>query len=1319
MNFNDIPRFETHSHSMFSNVRLLDSINRPEDLILTASKLGLSGICLTDHEILSGTVQWLEFEKDFKKKGKIPEDFKCGVGNEIYLVDTRKNGQDYYHCILLAKDAIGFRQLCELSSKSWYQCYMDRGMMRVPTLKQELAQVIKKNPGHVIMTSACIGGELGKTFLALNEAKRIGDDEKAQKCRDGIKDYINFGKELFGDDFYLEIAPGLNKDQLAFNKAAVKMGEFYGVKLIYGTDAHYLTKEHRYAHKAYLTQKDDEEREVDTFYEYAHLMDNEEAYSYLKESGITEEKFEELCNNSIEIKNKIEGYDIFRDPIIPHCEVKYYEATVPAALPEKYDILKALFLSNKEQERYWINQCWEGLNEKNLLTEKYLDRLQIEADIINTIGGKLGNCLFEYFNTMQSFIQVFWDCGSIVGPGRGSSVCFLSNYLLGITQLDPVEWNLAEWRFLNKDRVELPDVDIDIAPSKRPAILRKIREKYGELRVLQVATFGTSAPRASIQAAARGYRSEDYPNGIDPDESKYISSLIPTERGVTWTIDEMLYGNEEKDRKPNETFIEKMNEYPGLLEIVQGIEGIVDKNSQHASGVIIYNKDPWETGAIMRSPDGSLTTQFSLHDAEKLGDTKYDFLITEICDKMINCLNLLMDNGYFKGYSSIKEIYDDYLYPSKIDLNDQRMWDALGSGKIVDLFQFDTDVGGQAIRSIKPRTPLQLMMANALTRLTGEKGKERPIDRYVRMKDNIQLWYDECKNYGLTEEEIKVIEPYYLPAYGTPTTQEKLMLLCMDENIGHFTLKEANAARKICAKKKMSEIPALEEKFLNACPRRVFGEYVWQTAILPQMSYAFAEPHALAYSYIAIQILKLCVDKPVIYWNCACLITNSGSDDFNNDQEEVIEEIVSLYEEEDTDEYEYEDLPDRSGKKKKKVKTPDYGKVATAIGNFKTRGIEVTPPDINESKYTFTPDEKKNMIALGLRNITRISTDLAKRIIAGRPYESVEDFFERIKVNKVQALNLIKSGCFDSLNPDREEVLKDFVWKRAEPKTNLTLANMPTLIKYNMLDEECDEYVKLYSYNKYIRKSLSADKKTIKLLPKAMEYFCNHYDPDILVSEDEIDAKAWEKFYKKEIAPLSEYIKESKDSLLAELNQKLFDEEYEACTGGNVSHQEMEAMSFYYHDHELKDIDEYTYDLTDFSQLDENPEVEKTYTSKQGDEIVIYKLHHICGTVLDRNKIKNTVTILTPHGVVTVKIWKNQFAKYDKQISERGTDGKKHVMEKSWFSRGTLLYLQGIRRGESFVPKSYKDSRHHCPIMKITSVDGANINYVDKRYDEN
>lgn len=618
-NLSSIPRFDTHSHSEYSNIRLIDSICKIPDMIKTAAKLGMHGLALTDHECLSGHLKWLQTEKKLKASGAIPEDFKCACGNEIYLVEDRENIERYWHYILIAKNADGHKALRELSSTAWYHSFTARGMTRVPTQMSELKAIVEKYPNSLIATTACIGGFLGGRVLKLIEAEGQNDADIAYQCKCDIDEFIRWNIDLFGEDFYIEVAAGQSKDQIKFNKRVGMIAKAYNRKIVIGSDAHYLTAKERPIHKAYLNSKEGD-REVDEFYFDAHMMDNDEAYENLK-VAFTEDEFRRMCAASMEIYDKIESYSLERNPIIPEVEVKNYIAQYnfdPDDLV-KYPILTSLLSSENIQERYWINECLNALKVKNLKEDKYLERLEVEADIIKTIGDKLGDCLFKYFNTFQHYIDLFWECGSIVGPGRGSAVGFLSNYLLGITQLDPIEWDLHEWRFLNKERTELPDIDTDLSPSKRKKIFEAIRKERGELNLIQVCTFGTEGTRSAIAAAGRGYRSEEYPNGLEVETTQYLSGLIPQERGFLWSINDVVNGNPEKGRKPIQTFIEEVNKYPGFLEIIKSIEGLVCKRGQHASGVMMYNNSPFETNALMRSPNGDLTTQFELHDSDLMG----------------------------------------------------------------------------------------------------------------------------------------------------------------------------------------------------------------------------------------------------------------------------------------------------------------------------------------------------------------------------------------------------------------------------------------------------------------------------------------------------------------------------------------------------------------------------------------------------------------------------------------------------------------------------------------------------------------------------
>lgn len=711
--------FGVHNHTCYSNIRLLDSIIHPKDLIDKAIELGLSGIAITDHECLSAHMEVNQYAKTIKEKYP---DFTIALGNEVYLVDKREIGIKYYHFILIAKDALGHKALRELSSTAWYNSYIDKGE-RVPITKEELKNIILKYKGHVIASTACMGGELSFAAYNMEQAEKENDIVSAKKYYTQICDFIKFCVEIFEDDFYIECAPSTAEDQCITNRKLYRIAKAYNIPIITGTDSHYLTKKDRFVHKAYLNSKDGE-REVDSFYEFAHLMTYDEVYDLLKKCFDNEIIAKEILENTDKIKNKITNYSFERKQTIPKVQVKDYpQFNTETNFTGKYKsewcfpTIDYLLCSDEIQERYWINECLKSLNDKNLYNTEYLERLEIEADIIKFVGEKLNDCLFAYFNTFKHYIDLFWKCGSIVGPGRGSATGFLSNYLLGITQLNPLRLGLKHWRFLNKERPSLPDIDIDLAPSKRPAIFEEIRKERGELGLVQVATFGTEGTKSAILAACRGYRSETHPNGIDSDQAQYMSSLVPQERGFLWDINDVVYGNEELERKPVTAFIREVNNYPGLLDIIISIGRLVNKRSSHASGVILYDKDPFETASFMRTPSGDLITCYNLSDAETAGDTKYDFLVTEISDKIIQCFDLLLKDNVIEKLS-LRELYNKYIHPESMDTINQQIWDHLAAGDILDVFQFNTGVGLAIAKKLKPQNPMEMTAANAIKSLS-------------------------------------------------------------------------------------------------------------------------------------------------------------------------------------------------------------------------------------------------------------------------------------------------------------------------------------------------------------------------------------------------------------------------------------------------------------------------------------------------------------------------------------------------------------------------------------------------------------------------
>lgn len=1260
--------FNDHNHTMYSNLRLIDCINKPKDLIDRAIKLGLSGLAITDHEALCCHIEVNQYAKKIKEQYP---DFKIALGNEIYLTETRDSKQNYYHFILIAKDALGHKALRILSSKAWYNMYYDN-MERVPTLKSELAEVMKEYKGHVIATSACIGGELGQNLLDIRLAEKANLSTEVEE--NNIDCYMRFCIDTFGEDFYIECAPGESAEQIYVNKKLYDLAKKYNVLMIPGTDSHYLSKDLRFAHKAYLNSKDGE-REVDSFYEYSYLMDEEECREHLRVSGFSDEIITWMFENTQIMQNSIEDYSLERPQQIPTVDINPPEAynwwgdNKAFNKDGCYELLGELFMSSEPQERQWISDVWNALNQKIGKWsdhEDYVARIQTEAEVIKFIGERLGTCLFAYFNTFKHYIDLFWDCGSIVGPGRGSATGFLSNYLLGITQLDPMKWNLPWWRFLNKERAELPDIDIDLAPSVRPEIFEKMREERGELGVVQVVTFGTEATRSAIQTACRGYRSEEYPDGIDTDVANYITSLIPQPRGIIYSFNDCIHGDEETGKRPVQPMIAELNKYPGLMDIILNIEGIVKSRGIHASGTILYDPATLnETAAIMRSKEGDLTTCYDLHMCEAAGDTKYDFLLTEVCDKVIQCYKLLK-NAHEIEDISLKEFYDEYLHPEHIDTTDKRIWDHLAAGDVLDVFQFNSGVGLAMAKAIKATNPLEMTAANAMVRLMSEPGVESQQDRYIRIRDGgLKLFDAEMHRAKLPEKMIAAMHKYCDTYYGCCAIQEQMMQILMDPNIAGFALKDANDARKIVAKKQMKRIPELRQKVYDSIGRIYanngdIADYIWEVAVRPQLGYAFSLNHSLPYSFVGIQTIILATRFNPVYWNSACLIVNCGAVD-----------------------------PDEKGQ-------TDYGKIAKAVNDIKCRGIKVAPININISEYGFTPDAATNSIMFGMKGLLNVGEDVIASIIEHRPYSSFEDFCKKVRLTRQPMISLIKSGAFDQFK-ERKKIMAQYLWMTCDKKKKITLQNLTGLIKRNMLPSELSKQRKVFEFNRYLKDKCSHGDYYF-LDDRAMMFLNANY-PDIKLDylgpnanwQYMLNVKLWDKIYQAEMDVIRSWMKNNQEEALYQLNKEIFSDDWNKYAKGNYSSWEMEVMCFYDHEHELAKANRVKYGISNYFQLPEEPIVESLWRGR----IPIYRLSRICGTVVAKNKMKSQISLLTVEGVVTVKFTKEYFALFDRQISQRGADGVKHVVEKSWFNRGSMLIITGIRRGDEFVAKKYSATPGH------------------------
>lgn len=1166
-----------------------------------------------------------------------------------------------------------------------------------------------------VIVHNCLGGALPTQIL------RGTPDAKLQA-------WIEQMKSIFGpENFFLEMQPSKNKEQIIVNKKLLEFSQQLDVPYIITTDSHYLKKEDREVHKAYLKAQSGE-REVDDFYATTYMMGTEELESFFP--YLTKEDVQKAYSTIEQIADACETYSIKKPLRIPsliwrESLEKTYSPDELEPFFEKMPTLREFYTSSYKSDQYLVRAVIEGINNhESLQNEKAYDALEDtlqrtwESSEVNKVRWS------AYFLNLQRNIDECWNAGTIVGPGRGSGGGFLLLYCLDIIQINALEETTETypWRFLNPKRESVLDIDTDIEGGRRAQVLQHLRKVYGEDRVANVATFRTEKTKSAILTATRGL-------GYDVDIGQYLASLVPADRGTLRTLDQCMYGDKENGWAPVRQFVVEMEEnYPDIWKVARGIEGLICGSGVHAGGVIFVDEPFTESSALMRAPDGTICTAFELSDCEEVSLIKVDILSVEALDKIHICIDLLCEYGFVEKKPTLRETYESVVGIYNLEREAPEMWDMVFNHEIGSLFQMEKQSGINGIALIRPRTVHELAVLNSVIRLmASERGAEQPLEMWARYRRDINEWLREMEAYGLSSAQIEWLKNHKAITDGICESQEGLMSLLQEEELGGNDLSFADKCRKAIAKKQGALFEECENAyFQNAkekkCDMRLV-HYVWDVLLKVQRGYSFCRAHTLAYSLVALQEMNLCHRYPIIFWDAACLISDAGGSEVEEDAEEDEEEIVENYssdfedfgvEEEDEEEEEEEESSEKK-KPKKKTKSVNYGKIASAIGKIKSTGVTIAPPDINLSTYTFSPDLENNQIRYGLLGITRVGEELVKTILANRPYASINDFLNRIKVNRLQMINLIKSGAFDGFGP-RETIMREYIEKISNCKKRITLQNMRMLIEFGLIPEKYDLQRRVYNFNKYLKKMKMGEYYGVDNI--AFSFFSERLDVDLLVAGDtesgfKIKATTWEKIYQSHMDIVRPYVKSNNAELLEAVNTRLIGDTWNKYCLGSFSKWEMDSISCYIHEHELAHINLEKYGLVDFSSLSETPEIEK-YLMIKGKRIPIYKLHRILGTVLDRDKSKKTVTLLTKDAVVVVKIY-GVFQQYDKQISEKGADGRKHIVRKSEFTRGNKIIVTGIREGDGFRAKKYSKTPWHI-VETIGAIDNEEI-IIDNRND--
>jgi len=875
-----------HVHTHYS---ALDGACKVEDLVARTAELGMPALAITDHGVLSGIIQ---FHQHCLRRGVKPI-----IGLEAYVVEDRfrKVGQneERWHLTLLAENETGYRNLLKLGSLAFLEGYYYKPRMDY--------EALRRHAEGLICLSGCASGRLSR---ALQDGAEAAAQAEVKRLVD-----------IFGErNVYLEIQETGIPELAEVNPRLVKLAEKTGLKLAATNDVHYLREQDAAAHDVLLCiQTGSRLADVDRlrFNSQEFFLKSEEemreAFASYPEALATTVEIAQRCNVNI----KVDGM------LIPHFPV-----------PDGYD-----------EVSYLREQCEEGLCRRygDRITPEVRERLENELAVVE----KMGFC--PYFLIVWDFVSYAKRSGIPVGPGRGSAAGSLISYLLGITDIDPLEYDLLFERFLNPDRISMPDIDIDFSVAGRAKVIEYVANKYGRDRVAQIATFGTIKARQAIRDAARVM---DVPYSV----ADRMAKLVP--EGLDVTLEACLADPKCELRQAYDTD-ELVRQ---VVDVARPLEGLIRQDSIHAAGVVISKGPLTDHLPIMQKGDAEVVTQVSMTDVEKLGLLKMDFLGLRNLDVIESAVRIIREG-----------VCPDFDI-ERIPLDDAATYRMLARGDSEGVFQFESAGMRDALREIQPTKFDDLIALVALYR----PGPMEFIPEYARNKrDPSRLKFQDPR-----------LEPILSPTYGVAIYQEQLMEI--SKRIGGFTPSEADDLRKAIGKKIKARLEQLEPKFRagaaasGTAPEVI--DYLW-SLMEKAGDYSFNKSHAACYALIAFRTAYLKANFPVQYM--AALISSVM----------------------DT-----------------KDKVPFYVNVANDMG------IEVLPPDINESVLDFRVVEGR--IRFGLNAVKNVGETAIRNILEARerggPFTDLFDFCERVDLNVVNARaieSLVKSGAMDSIGPSRRGML--------------------------------------------------------------------------------------------------------------------------------------------------------------------------------------------------------------------------------------------------------------------------------------------------------
>ncbi len=800
-----------HNHSHYS---ILDAITTPKELVKAAKDDGMEAIALTDHGVMFGLMDFQKQAKEFGIKPLYGMEAYIAEASRFDRIQTKKSQgtRNYYHLLLIAKDITGYRNLIKLTSLAFSEGFYYR-----PRIDKQL---LEKHKEGLIATSACLGGVIAAHII----------DGNLERARSEARYY----KDLFRDDFYIELQNHhYTEDEIALKELPLIADEL-DIKLIATNDIHYLKKEHAISHNVHLLIKDTNAANADKVDIKALRYKTDEFYFRTTQEMIELFKdYPEAITNTTEIADK--------------CDFKIkFPVSMPVyRIPEKS---KA-----KDLEQYLEEVVWEGIRRRyDNIDEKITERVNYELSVINKMG------FANYFLVVADLIQAARLRGIMVGPGRGSAAGSIVAYALEITNVEPLEGNLLFERFLNPERVSLPDIDIDFDDEKREEVIKYCQEKYGDDSVAQIITFGKMSSRMVLKDVGRVLN-------VPLSEINKITAKIPVKFGKVTQLKDALdlvdlkYIKESKDKK--------------LQELITHSLVLEDKNRSvgtHAAGIVITPDAVTNYVPIFQNPKGGdtavdIATQYSMNYLEDAGVIKMDFL-------GLRTLSIIE-----RTIKMIKENYGIYIDIEKIPRNDKKTYYLISEGKTLAVFQFESNGMQEYLRQLKPHSLEELSAMNALYR----PGPMSQIPLFIARKHGEQP----------IEYLHPIMESVLSNTYGILVYQEQVMQLV--QKVANFTLGEADVLRRAMGKKQRAEVDKMKPKFMEGAQSngvsKEIAEQIFEL-IDKFADYGFNKSHSWAYSWVAYQTAYLKANYPAEF-----LAANMTAELNNQDKiVELIDEAKSL-----------------------------------------------------------------------------------------------------------------------------------------------------------------------------------------------------------------------------------------------------------------------------------------------------------------------------------------------------------------------------------------------------------------------------------------